>query len=73
MRTLYVRNVPEEVVARLEQVADREGRSVNAVVVQELTSAAQRAANAELFDSLPDTGTTMEETLAALHAGREGR
>ena len=73
MRTLYGRNVPDEVVARLEQRAEREGRSVNAVVVQELVSVAQSEANAELFDSLPDTGTTMEETLAALHAGREGR
>ena len=70
VRTLYVRNVPDDVVERLERLAAREGLSVNAVVVHELESAARRSRNAEIFDSLPDTDVTSDEILAAVDAGR---
>jgi plasmid stability protein len=73
MRTLYVRNVPDEVAERLEQLADREGLSVNAVVLRELESVARRTRNAEIFDAMPDAGITVEETLRALDEGRAGR
>ena len=36
MKTLYLRNVPEEVVERLELLAARDGTSVSAVAVREL-------------------------------------
>lgn len=65
-----MRNVPDDVVERLEQLAAREGLSVNAVVLKELASAALRARNAEIFDSMPDTDVTTDEILAAIDAGR---
>lgn len=70
MRTLYVRNVPDEVAARLEQLAEREGVSVNAVVLRELESVARRTRNAEVFDALPSTDITTAEILAAIDEGR---
>lgn len=54
MRTIYVRNVPDEVVAQLEVLAARAKVSVNTLVLWELEAAAQRAANAELLANLPD-------------------
>jgi len=73
MRTLYVRNVPDDVVERLEQLAAREGSSVNAVVVKELESLARWTQNAEVFDSRPSLGISAEDTLRALDQGRAGR
>jgi plasmid stability protein len=73
MKTLYVRNVPDEVAERLAQLAEREGLSVNAVVLRELESVARRTRNVELFDGLPDAGISAEETLRALDEGRAGR
>jgi hypothetical protein len=73
MRTLYVRNVPDEVVERLERLADRQGLSVNAVVVKELESLARWTRNAEIFDSLPSTDVSTESILTALDEGRAGR
>ncbi len=65
-----MRNVPDEVVERIEQLAAREGLSVNAVVVKELQGLARRTQNAEIFDSMPDTDITTDEILAAIDAGR---
>lgn len=73
MRTLYLRNVPDEVVEGLEQLAARESMSVSAFAVKELTNSSRRARNAALLDALPDTGVTREQILEALHAGREER
>jgi predicted transcriptional regulator len=70
MRTLYVRNVPDEVVDRLEQLAARERSSVNAVVLHELENVARRTRNAEIFASMPDTDVTTEEIRAAIAGGR---
>ena len=54
MRTLYLRNVPDEVVQRLERMAKYEGTSVNAVAIRELAEASRRIDNAALLESLPD-------------------
>ena len=70
MRTLYVRNVPDDVVERIEQLAAREGSSVNAVVVKELEGLARRTRNAEIFDSMPTTDISTDEILAVIDAGR---
>ena len=56
MRTLYVRNVPDEVVERLERLAARQGMSVSAVALRELTEASRRVDNARLLAGLPDHG-----------------
>ena len=68
-----MRNVPDEVVERLEQLAVREGSSVNAVVLKELASAARRTRNAEMFDSLPSLDVSAEDTVRAVDEGRAGR
>lgn len=54
MRTLYLRNVPDEVVERLERLAAQYGTSVGAVAVRELTDVSRRADNRLLLDALPD-------------------
>ena len=73
MKTLYLRNVPEEVAYRLKVLAGREGISVSALAVRELAIASRRADNAELLGGLPDLDVSREEILAALDAGRAGR
>jgi hypothetical protein len=54
MRTLYLRNVPDEVVRRLERLAERDATSVGAVAVRELSEVSRRADNPALLDALPD-------------------
>lgn len=54
MKTLYLRNVPDEVVERLERLAARENSSVSAVAVRELSAASRRADNPALLGGLPD-------------------
>jgi plasmid stability protein len=54
MRTLYLRNVPDEVVERLERLAARDATSVGAVAVRELAEASRRVDNPALLGSLPD-------------------
>ncbi len=73
MRTLYIRNVPDEVAERLERLAARELMSVNALVVRELSGAARRADNAELLAGLPDLGITPAEAAADIAEGRRRR
>jgi plasmid stability protein len=73
MRTLYLRNVPDEVVRRLELLAAREGTSVGAVAVRELAAASQRADNPALLGSLPDLKVDVAAVLENLDAGRAER
>jgi len=56
MRTLYLRNVPEEVVERLQRLAARDGTSLTSVAVRELTEVSRRADNPALLGALPDLG-----------------
>ena len=73
MATLYLRNVPDEVVDRLKRLAERDGRSVNATAVRELAEVSRRVENAALLDALPDTGVSVGEVLGALDAERRDR
>ena len=70
MKTLYLRNVPDEVTDRLERLASREGLSVSALAVRELAEAAKRADNAALLTGLGDSAVTAEEVVRDIHAGR---
>jgi plasmid stability protein len=70
MRTLYLRNVPDEVVERLERLAARDGMSVAAVAVRELREASLRADNPALLHSLPDLGVDPSSIVADVEAGR---
>jgi hypothetical protein len=70
MRTLYLRNVPDEVVERLEQQAKAESTSVNAVAVRELTEVSRRFNNRALFAALPKLNITREEIVADIREMR---
>ena len=56
MRTLYLRNVPDDVAERLERLAQHDSMSVSAFAVRELAQLSRRADNQRLLDSLPDLG-----------------
>ncbi len=74
MKTLYIRDVSDEVVETLKERAAAEGRSLSAYVATELARIAARPTNAQIVDRLRDrdrsTGPTAEEIVAALEAGR---
>jgi len=74
MKTLYVRDVPDDVVETLKVRAAAEGRSLSAYVATELTRIAARPTNAEVVARLRDrdrsTGPTASEIVAAVEAGR---
>lgn len=73
MRTLYLRNVPDDVVQRLETLAGREGLSVSAMAVRELTASSRRADNLTLLGDLPGLNVSTADVLDALHEGRAER
>lgn len=73
MKTLYLRNVPDEVAAKLAKLADGEGMSVNAFAVRELTRIARRSDNAALFADLPDLDISTQDILDAIDSGRNER
>ena len=73
MRTLYLRNVPDDVVKRLERLAERERTSVAAVAVRELTEASRRADNPALLGALPDLSIDATELVGDIDAERAGR
>jgi hypothetical protein len=73
MRTLYLRNVPDEVVERLERLAERDSMSVNAVAVRELSESTRRLNNAALLHDLPDLHISVAEILENLDQARSER
>lgn len=73
MRTLYLRDVPEEVVQRLQRLAAQDGTSVNAVAVRELSDVSRRADNPELMADLPDLGVEVPTIVEAVEQERAGR
>jgi hypothetical protein len=70
VKTLYLRNVPEEVIERLERLAALDATSVSAVAVRELSEVTRRADNAALLGALPDLDVSVSSILATLDAGR---
>ena len=73
VRTLYLRNVPDDVVERLERLAARDGTSVNAVAVRELAEVSRRADNARLLGGLPDLDIPPSDIVAAVVEERAER
>ena len=73
MKTLYLRNVPDEVGERLERLAAREGLSVSAFATRELSIIARRADNPALLAGLPDLGVDAASVVGAVEAGRAER
>jgi hypothetical protein len=72
MRTLYLRNVPDDVLERLERLAARDGTSVSAVAIRELADVSRRADNPALLGALPDLGASAADIVADLEAERAG-
>jgi hypothetical protein len=62
-----------EVSEGLAQLARREGLSVSAFAVRELSGIARRADNPALLGDLPDLGVDAAGVVADLEAGRSGR
>jgi len=73
MKTLYVRNVPDDVAERLALLAAREGLSVSAFAVRELSDASRRADNPALLGDLPDLQMPATRVVAELEAARSER
>lgn len=73
MRTLYLRNVPDDVVERLERLAARDRMSVTAVAVRELEEVSRRVDNPVLLRSLPDLGVDPVSVVADVGTGRAER
>jgi plasmid stability protein len=73
MKTLYLRNLPDDVSERLARLASREGLSVSAFAVRELTQSTRRADNAALLGELPDLDVSAQELVADIEGGRAGR
>jgi len=73
MRTLYLRNIPDEVGERLAALAARERMSVSAFVARELAAIARRADNPALLGDLPHLGVDPGTVVDDLAAGRSRR
>ena len=73
MKTLYLRNVPDAVIERLERLAARDSTSVGAVAVRELAEVSRRADNPALLGALPDLDVDTATIVADLDAGRPDR
>ena len=73
MRTLYLRNVPDDVVERLERLAVEAGLPLSSFAVRELAEASRRANAADLLATLPDLKVPSDDIVAALHAERDAR
>lgn len=71
MRTLYLRNVPDEVAERLERLAARDASSLSAFAVRELSEVSRRAENPTLLAALPSSEVAPGELAADVAAGRE--
>ena len=73
MRTLYLRNVPDDVIERLERLAARDKTSVSSAAVRELAEATRRVNNPALLGDLPDLDIDATTVLEDLDAERSGR
>ncbi len=73
MKTLYLRNVPDEVVHRLQKLAERDGTSVGAVAVRELSDVSRRADNPALLGDLPDLGVDAASIMDGVEQERVDR
>ncbi|WP_102141436.1 antitoxin [Mycobacterium hubeiense] len=73
MRTIYLRNVPDDVVERLQRLAERDRMSLNAVAIRELAAASRRVDNPELLAALPDLDIDTRTLVAQLDTERAQR
>jgi len=72
MRSLYLRDVPSEVIERLERLAALEGVSVNELRIRDLTEAC-RVGDQAVLDALPDRAIVPSAVLRAVAVERSSR
>lgn len=70
VRTLHLRNVPDEVMDRLERMARAASTSVTAVAIRELDAATRRVDNAALVATLPDLDIPADRIVEQLEPER---
>ncbi len=70
VRTLHLRNVPDDVMDRLERMARAASTSVTAVAIRELDAASRRVDNAALLATLPDLDVATETIVEQLESER---
>ena len=70
VRTLHLRNVPDDVMDRLERMARAASTSVTAVAIRELDAATRRVDNAALIATLPDLDIATEAIVEQLESER---
>lgn len=70
VRTLHLRNVPDDVMDRLERMARAASTSVTAVAIRELDAATRRVDNAALVATLPDLDIPTETIVEQLESER---
>ena len=70
VRTLHLRNVPDDVMDRLERLARAASTSVTAVAIRELDAATRRVDNAALVATLPDLDIPAEKIVEHVEADR---
>lgn len=70
VRTLHLRNVPDDVMDRLERLARAASTSVTAVAIRELDAATRRVDNAALIATLPDLDIPADKIVEQLESGR---
>lgn len=73
MGNLYLRNVPDDVVERLERLARRDATSVSAVAIRELAEVSRQADNPALLGTLPDLAVPTDTLVASLDTERAVR
>jgi hypothetical protein len=71
MKTLYRRDVPDDVIERLERLAARDSTSISAVAIRELAEASRRADNPALLGALPDRDIDTADIVADVEADRD--
>ncbi|KIU18584.1 FitA-like ribbon-helix-helix domain-containing protein [Mycolicibacterium llatzerense] len=70
MRSLQIRNVPDDLMERLELLARASNTSVEAVALRQLGIATRRTDNAALLATLPDLCIPTDDIVLHLHASR---
>lgn len=73
MKSLQVRNVPDDVHRRLKVRAAEEGRSLSELVLQELRRSLERPTRAELLDRIAAREPFEVDSAAAVRAERDAR
>lgn len=71
MKTLYLRNVPDDVSAALEELAAAESMSVSALAVRELKAAVAFRANVDILRTAPVVEVELDDVVDAVREGRD--